>query len=176
MISDSLKSYEKAIRRELNNRAVHIRTKSIKGGFTNRPIERYHNEIRENLKARRGLGNDGSAQNFAEMQRMYHNFLRPHMGLDGMTPAEAAGIDMCLGDDGITDLVMLQNGEARPSFIADLGDRIKYVDVINDGSAIQIRPKAWMRKDRWHGIDGVLRPHGFAWVSFGDIGGSWIRT
>ena len=24
--------------------------------------------------------------------QMYHNFLRPHMGLNGMTPAEACGV------------------------------------------------------------------------------------
>ena len=46
-----------------------------------RPIEIYHNEIRENPKVRRGLGNDESAQDFAEMLQIYHNFIKPHMGL-----------------------------------------------------------------------------------------------
>ena len=61
VISDSLRSYEQVIREEFANRVAHIMAKSIHDGFTNRPIERYHNEIRENLKARRGLGNDESA-------------------------------------------------------------------------------------------------------------------
>ena len=70
VITDSLKSYESAIRKELNARwTAHVKTRSIKDGFQNRPIERYHNEIRENTKTRRGLGNDKSAQKFADAQK-----------------------------------------------------------------------------------------------------------
>ena len=54
VITDSLHSYGKAIRQELDARVTaHIKTKSLSDGFQNRPIERYHNEIREKLKARR---------------------------------------------------------------------------------------------------------------------------
>ena len=99
VISDSLCSYEQVIRKEFANKVTHIITKSIRDGFTNRPIERYHNEIRENLKACMGLGNDVSAQDFANMLQVYHNFIKPHMGLNGKTPAEVAGIDTDLGEN-----------------------------------------------------------------------------
>ena len=69
----------------------HIKTKSIRDGFTNMAIERYHNEMREKLKTCRGLGNDDSAAIFANLLYIHHNFVRPHMGLDGRTPAEEAG-------------------------------------------------------------------------------------
>ncbi len=88
VLTDSLNSYQEAIRKEFENRVAHIKTKSLKDGFVNRPIERYHNEIREKLKARRGLGNDESAQTFTELYKIYHNFVKPHQGLDGKTPAE----------------------------------------------------------------------------------------
>ena len=61
ILTDSLHSYQEAIRKEFENRTAHIKTRSIKDGFANRSIERYHNEIRENTKIRRGLGNDESA-------------------------------------------------------------------------------------------------------------------
>ena len=60
VITDSLSAYDEAIRIEFKNRTAHIKTLSIRDGFVNRPIERYHNEIRAVLKARRGLGNEES--------------------------------------------------------------------------------------------------------------------
>jgi hypothetical protein len=75
-------------------------------GFANRPIERWHNEVGEVTKTRRGLGNDQSAQDFVDLKRIEHNFCRPHLGLpDGITPAEAAGIDLKLGDNELKSLI-----------------------------------------------------------------------
>ena len=93
VITDSLKSYESAIRNMLDDgRTAHVKTRSLKDGFANRPVERFNNEIRENTKTRRGLGNDKSAQKFADAQRINHNFIRGHTGLpNNITPAEAAG-------------------------------------------------------------------------------------
>jgi hypothetical protein len=48
----------------------------------------------------RGMDNDESAQIQADGIRINYNYLRPHMGLDGKTPAQAAGLDLGL-DDGI---------------------------------------------------------------------------
>ncbi len=51
------------------------------------------NEISANLKVRRGLDNDDSSQIYADLLRIHHNFVRPHMGLEGKTPAFVAGLD-----------------------------------------------------------------------------------
>lgn len=40
----------------------------------------------------RGLDDEESAQLMIDGQRIYYNFIRPHMGLNGKTPAEVAGI------------------------------------------------------------------------------------
>ncbi len=174
VISDSLQSYKSAIQKEFNDRVAHIETKAIRDGFTNRPVERYHNEIRENLKTRRGLGNDESAQGFVEMLQIYHNFIRPHMGLGGKTPAEAAGICGDLGEDKIASLLDRRDDMKKPQFILELGGKIKYVNVFNSEDSCRVVPKTWMRGDMWHMIDDVLKRHDFAWTSFGKNDGCWV--
>jgi tRNA(His) 5'-end guanylyltransferase len=67
--------HDSAFRKEFDSRrTVHIKTKSLSEGFANRPIERWYNEVREVTKTRRGLGNDQSAQVFADLKRIEHNF------------------------------------------------------------------------------------------------------
>ena len=176
IITDSLRSYEKAIRKEFQNRVAHIKTKAIKDDFTNRPIERYHNEIRENLKARRGLGNDKSSQKFIDMQNIHHNFVKPHEGLDGKTPAEVSGIDTDLGENKIAGLIRNATEKDHiPLFIQNLGKRIQYVDVINEIDSIRIVPKVWIRKDVWRQINDILHLRGFVWLS-SDKDSCWLKN
>lgn len=167
VITDSLRSYEQAIRKELDARkTAHIKTRSLADGFQNRPIERYHNEIRETLKARRGLGNDESAQRYADAYKDYHNFARPHSGLNGMTPAEAAGIDLGLGHDRIKDLIT-KGAESKTNFAIQLGKRIEKVSISNEKDCIKVYCKGWVEKQTWREINDILRINGFAWLSNG---------
>lgn len=173
VITDSLNSYQKAIRNELDARkTAHIKTKSLSEGFANRPIERYHNEIRETLKARRGLGNDESAQNFVDAYRTYHNFVRPHEGLDGKTPAEASGIDLKLGKNKIKDLI--EQSAQEKNFAVQLGKRIEKVSIVNEKDSIKITCKGWMEKQTWREINDILKLSGFGWLSNGKDS-CWIK-
>ena len=174
IISDSLLAYESAIKETFKGTA-HIMTKAIRDGFTNRPIERYHNEIRENLNSRRGLDNDKSAQKFAEMLQVYHNYVRPHMGLDGKTPAEAAGIDLDLGDDKFMNLLRKAYETEVPQFIKDMDASIKYVDVLNNGKATRVIPKVPLHRNTWKNINDALQKHEFVWVST-EKGGAWVHS
>ncbi|MDQ4066038.1 MAG: DDE-type integrase/transposase/recombinase [Thermoproteota archaeon] len=55
IITDALYAYESAFRKEFDiRRTAHIKTKSLSEEFANRPIERWHNEVREVTKTRRG--------------------------------------------------------------------------------------------------------------------------
>ncbi|MEO9277031.1 MAG: DDE-type integrase/transposase/recombinase [Nitrososphaera sp.] len=167
VITDSLRTYEDSIRKELDNRKVaHIRTNAIRDGFQNRPIERYHNEIREKLKTKRGLGNDESAQRFAENYMTYHNYVREHTGLDGVTPAEASGIDLELGHDKIKDLIR-KSVESKGNFATQLGKRIEKVSIVNEKDSIKVTCKGWMERQTWREINDILRLNGFSWVSNG---------
>ena len=163
ILTDSLHSYEKAIRKEFENRTAHIKTKSFRDGFVNLPIERYHNEIREGLKTRRGLGNDKSAKIFADLSRIHHNFVKPHQGLDGKTPAQAANIDLNLGNDKYLDLI--KQAASKPNFVNSLGKRIKKLTIVNEKDSIKITTKEWIDKRIWREINDILRLHGFSWVS-----------
>ncbi len=172
ILTDCLNSYQKAIRDEFQNRVAHIKTKSLKDGFVNRPIERYHNEIREKLKTRRGLGNDESAQTFSELLRINHNFVKPHQGLGGKTPSQAANIDLGLGADKYFDLI--KQAAAKPNFVNNLGKRIKKVTIVNEGDSIKVTPKTWIDKHIWREINDILKLHEFGWLSNGKDS-CWIK-
>ena len=165
VLTDSLNSYQEAIRKEFENRTAHVRTKSLKDGFVNRPIERYHNEIRENTKTRCGLGNDDSVQDFVELLKINHNFVKPHQGLDDKTPVQVANIDLNLGNDRYFDLI--KQARTKVNFVNNLGKRINKVTIVNEGDSIKITPKCWIDKHIWREINDILKLHQFAWLSNG---------
>jgi len=174
VITDSLNSYQQAIRKELDTRiTAHIKTKSLADGFQNRPIERYHNEIREKLKARRGLGNDESTQQFADAYMTYHNYVRPHEGLGNITPAEASGIDLGLGYDKIKDLIT-KSVESKSNFAVQLGKRIEKVKVVNEKDCVKVICKGWMERQTWREINDILKLYKFSWLSNGKDS-CWIK-
>lgn len=53
-------------------------------------MERLNGEIRDREKVMRGIKKPDSVM--FDGYQMYHNYLRPHMGLEGKTPAEKCGI------------------------------------------------------------------------------------
>lgn len=55
-------------------------------------IERHLGELKNRTKIMRGLGNDKSAQTYMDIHRINHNFVKPHMALNGKTPVEVCGI------------------------------------------------------------------------------------
>ena len=53
-------------------------------------MERMNGEIRDREKTMRGLKRKDTP--ILKGMQIYHNFVRPHEGLDGDTPADRAGI------------------------------------------------------------------------------------
>jgi len=53
-------------------------------------MERLNGEIRDREKVMRGLKKSNTP--ILTGYQIYHNYIRPHEGLEGKTPAEAAGI------------------------------------------------------------------------------------
>jgi hypothetical protein len=161
---------------------MHIRTKSLSEGFENRPVERYHNEVRVVIKSRRGLGNDKSAQKFVDGYRHFHNFVRPHTGLpDNQTPAVTAGIDLNLDKknpmkDLIVKSVIAADKEKNPEMyvINQLGTRFEKLTVIDEKDCIKFKQKSWIEREVWREINDILRVNRFSWLSNGKDS-CWIR-
>jgi len=62
--------------------------------FWQNDFERVNNTILDEEKTMRRTDHDETAQVQADGMRINYNFIKPHMGLEGRTPAEAAGIQV----------------------------------------------------------------------------------
>jgi len=60
----------------------------------NNRVERLHGMISQRNKVMRGLYDEATAQTMMDGLQIYFNFLRPHMTLNGKTPAQKAKIDV----------------------------------------------------------------------------------
>ena len=92
MVTDGLASYKKAFNSEFydhHQSCHHIADVALQESLNN-VLERMHGSIREREKIMRGIKVDDTP--IIPMNQIYYNFIRPHMGLKGKTPAEAAGI------------------------------------------------------------------------------------
>jgi transposase-like protein len=89
IITDGLQTYSVASNTIFPN-AKHIRHIRMQGDRNNNKMERLNGEIRDREKTMRGLKKKRTP--ILQGYQIYHNFVRPHMALDGKTPSEACGI------------------------------------------------------------------------------------
>ena len=75
---------------KVETRTEHIRHIRLQGDWNNNKMERMNGEIRNREKVMRGLERKDSP--ILTGYQLFHNYIRPHMALDGKTPAEVAGI------------------------------------------------------------------------------------
>jgi transposase-like protein len=97
LITDGLRSYRDAWLKEfrtnkLSNSTVHIRQITLAGQHNNNKMERMNGEIRDREKVTRNLKKSDSP--ILTGLQIYHNYVRPHMGLNGKTPADLVGIQV----------------------------------------------------------------------------------
>jgi putative transposase len=95
-ISDGANNFHDAYRKEFTDTygekpsAIHVRHIRMAGDMNNNKMERQNGEVRDREKTMRGLKNVDSP--ILKGYQIFHNYIREHEGLDGKTPAEAAGI------------------------------------------------------------------------------------
>ncbi len=111
IITDGLKSYGEAYRKEFweinrQKRTLHIEHIRMSGDMNNNKMERMNGEFRDREKVVRGIKKDDSI--IFDGYQLYHNYLRPHMGLVGKTPAEKCGIKINGNNKWIT---LIQNAD-----------------------------------------------------------------
>ncbi len=116
IVTDKLPAYRDGIKKTFFTQDVprtkHVRIKSIRKGTNTKPIqtnnniiERLHGTIKERTKVMRGLNDDANAKAMLESNALYYNYLRPHQGIEGKTPAEKAGIDLKLEGNKWQELI-----------------------------------------------------------------------
>ncbi|MDI1495581.1 MAG: hypothetical protein K8823_889 [Cenarchaeum symbiont of Oopsacas minuta] len=82
-----------------------------------------------------------------ELFKIHHNYVLPHQGLDGKTPAEAAGMNPNLDKNKYRSLI--QRASTKVTFVSSLGKRIQYVNIDNDGKRVRVMQKGWLDKKVW---------------------------
>lgn len=73
----------------------------------NNPIERYNKETGRRVDALTLFQTHEGALSTLTLCRFVYNYVTPHGSLDGKTPAEAAGLNLPLGDDKLLGLIRL---------------------------------------------------------------------
>jgi transposase-like protein len=109
VVTDGLRAYQDAFNKEFfslrSPRTIHVRLAGLRKETNNNIIERLHGTVRERTKVMRGLDSEDSAQTIIDGNRIYYNFIRPHMALNGLTPAEVANINLELGQNRWESLI-----------------------------------------------------------------------
>jgi transposase-like protein len=115
LITDGLRSYHDAWLKEFRTNkqsesTVHIRQITLAGQHNNNKMERINGEIRDREKVTRNLKKTDSP--ILTGLQIYHNYVRPHMGLEGQTPADKAGIQVEGENKWLT---LIQNAANHPT-------------------------------------------------------------
>jgi len=115
LVSDGAANFHEAYNKEfrtmkLETRTEHIRHIRLAGDWNNNKMERMNGEIRDRKKVMRGLERKDSP--ILTGYQLFHNYIRPHMALNGQTPAERAGIKV----EGNKWLTIIQNASQQTNF------------------------------------------------------------
>ena len=177
-VHDGLPTYDEAYRKELrttqNPRVQNIRSVSIRHEGLNANVERLNGTVRDREIVMRGMDKQKTAQDLVDAMRIHYNFIRPHMALENMTPAEKAGIKLPLGENKVESLMRL--AAVNKNDIAQLlGFRINKVKVDKHDDYIEIKPNGWLDKREWREINEILVNNGFEWKSC-NIDSCWIKS
>jgi len=95
LITDGLRSYEIAFKKEYtthftSRNPIHVKEIALAGRVHNNKMERMNGEIRDREQNFRGLKTADSP--ILKGYQIFHNYIRPHEGLGGDTPADRCGI------------------------------------------------------------------------------------
>jgi transposase-like protein len=113
VITDGARNFNSAIRHAYwrENKALairHVRDIRFGGKIHNNKMERMNSELRDREKVVRGVKREDSP--LLTGLQIYHNYIRPHMALEGNTPADKAGIEVQGQDKWLT---LIQNASRK---------------------------------------------------------------
>ena len=101
IVTDGLQAYREAVKAEYYDmtapiRNPHIRLKDFETKPNNNILERLNGTFRERTKVVRSFDSAIGAEAFAAGMQTYYNYIRPHQGIGGLTPAQLANIPINL--------------------------------------------------------------------------------
>ena len=100
IVTDGLPAYREAVKAEYFGlgriRNPHIRLKDFETKPNNNILERLNGTFRERTKVVRSFDSGVGAEEFAAGMQTYYNYIRPHQGIGGMTPAQLTNIPINL--------------------------------------------------------------------------------
>jgi transposase-like protein len=113
LITDGAPNFHEAYMREFwtadkESRTEHIQEIRLSGKVHNNKMERFNGQARDREKVMRTLEKPDTP--ILTGMQIYHNFIRPHKGLDYRTPAQAAGIEVKGNDKWLT---LIQNASKK---------------------------------------------------------------
>ena len=98
IITDGSFSYSKSVKKEFatrQNKKPHYRYVSFRQKDSNNNIiERYHGTHKDRTKSMRGMKTMKGIQTYNIGFKNYYNFVKPHLSLDGLTPAQVSGLSV----------------------------------------------------------------------------------
>ncbi len=98
IIMDGSFAYSKSIKKEFRtrkNKNLHYRYVSLRQKDSNNNIiERYHGTHKDRTKSMRGMKSLKGVQTYNKGFKNYYNFIKPHLSLNGKTPAQTSGISV----------------------------------------------------------------------------------
>ncbi len=93
IVSDRYYAYKVPVKSIFND-SKHIQVESFKDDVSNNLIECFHKQFKAWYRTKQGFSSFASANNLIFMFVFFFNFVRPHSGLNGMTPAQVAGLKL----------------------------------------------------------------------------------
>ncbi len=111
-VSDKFANYKNAWRKLFNRVTelqfgVPIACKKYRREHNNNPVERYNREIGRRVDVLNVFQTHCGASTTLTLCKFVYNYVTPHNSLGGKTPAEAAGLDLPLGQNKLQGLINL---------------------------------------------------------------------
>src|SRR2546428_8736548 len=150
IVHDGLPSYDEAYQKELfthtEPRIQNIRSIGSNEKGLNPKVERLNGTVRDRETVMRGLDNAEQAQELVDAMRIHYNFIRVNQAIN-KTPAQAAGINLNLGENKVESLMRQASVYGREvqqePIVRGLGIRVNKVQILNESDCIKVKPKTW---------------------------------
>lgn len=126
IVTDGLQAYKKAIKDEFydpsaNIQNPHVRLKDFETKPNNNILERLNGTFRERTKVVRSFDSQCGAVAFATGMQTYYNYIRPHQGIGGLTPAQMANVPIDLtGNRWMTMIGLAADSKKSPANQSEL--------------------------------------------------------